>query len=142
MRLSAKAEYACIALLDLAAGYAEPQPMPVKAIADAHSIDQRFLVQILLQLKTAGLVMSTRGASGGYKLARPPHDITLADVIEVVAGDPPIRFALEESSSHTVEAVHNVWKEIQTYEQRILEQTSLAELLRRARESHALSYQI
>jgi len=65
MRISAKAEYACLAMLELAANYAEPQPLRVKAIADAHQIPQRFLLQILLQLKAAGLVASIRGAAGG-----------------------------------------------------------------------------
>src|SRR5262249_20895060 len=84
MRVSAKAEYACIAMLELAANFAEPQPVRVKAIADAHGIPLRFLVQILLQLKTAGLVASVRGAAGGYQLARRPADITLADIIGAI----------------------------------------------------------
>ena len=64
MRISAKAEYACVAMLELAANFAEPQPLRIKAIADSQGIPQRFLVQILLQLKTAGLVASVRGAAG------------------------------------------------------------------------------
>src|SRR5215467_13710965 len=87
MRVSAKAEYACIAMFELAANHGTPQPVRVKAIADAHGIPLRFLVQILLQLKAAGLVMSTRGASGGYHLTRRPEQISLADVIHVI--DPP-----------------------------------------------------
>ena len=75
MRISAKAEYACAAMLELAASYGEPQPMRIKAIADAQDISARFLVQILLQLKTAGLVASVRGAAGGYQLARSPEAI-------------------------------------------------------------------
>src|SRR5262245_53869426 len=81
---SAKAEYACIAMLELAAQYGDPQPVRLKNIADAHEIPQRFLVQILLQLKGAGLVISTRGASGGYLLARAPDQISLADVVRVI----------------------------------------------------------
>src|SRR6267142_952672 len=84
MRVSAKAEYACIAMLELAATYAEPQPVRLKDIADAHGIPQRFLVQILLQLKTAGLVASVRGAAGGYQLARTPDSISLADIINAI----------------------------------------------------------
>src|SRR5215510_10070674 len=84
MRVSAKAEYACIAMLELAANVNERQPVRVKAIAEAHGIPQRFLVQILLQLKTAGLVVSVRGASGGYQLARPPDTISLAQVINAI----------------------------------------------------------
>ncbi len=84
MRISAKAEYACVAMLELAASFAEPQPLRIKAIAEAQGIPPRFLVQILLQLKTAGLVVSVRGASGGYQLARPPEEITLAAVINAI----------------------------------------------------------
>ncbi len=60
MRISAKAEYACIAMIELATSHGEPQPVRIKAIADNHGIPQRFLVQILLQLKGAGLVVSVR----------------------------------------------------------------------------------
>ena len=84
MRISAKAEYACVAMLELAANYAESQPLPIKTIAEAQGIPPHFLVQILLQLKTAGLVVSVRGASGGYQLARPPEAITLADIINAI----------------------------------------------------------
>src|SRR5215471_21546927 len=84
MRVSAKAHYACVAMLELAASYGEPRPVQIRAIAQAHGLDQRFLVQILLQLKTAGLVSSFRGAAGGYVLARAPEAINLAEVIGAV----------------------------------------------------------
>ena len=71
-------------MLELAANYADAQPVRIKAIADAQGIPQRFLVQILLQLKTAGLVASVRGASGGYQLAKPPESISLAAVINAI----------------------------------------------------------
>src|SRR3954470_7774805 len=131
MRISAKAEYACVAMLELAAGYNEPQPMRIKAIADAQGIPQRFLVQILLQLKTAGLVASVRGASGGYQLARPPDAITLAQVITAI-DDRTLtpRSALGESNrTPAVEALLAVWKEVQAEEQRMLHKLTLAELI-------------
>src|SRR5436305_2714582 len=81
---SAKAEYACIAMVELAARYGDPQPVRLKAIADAHGLKHRFLVQILLQLKGAGLVVTTRGASGGYHLARAPEQIPLAAIVGVI----------------------------------------------------------
>ncbi|MFM7149831.1 MAG: RrF2 family transcriptional regulator, partial [Gemmataceae bacterium] len=84
MRISAKAEYACAAMMELAGSHGEPQPLRVKSIAEAQGISARFLVQILLQLKTAGLVASVRGASGGYQLARPPENISLADIIHAI----------------------------------------------------------
>jgi Rrf2 family protein len=84
MRISAKAEYACVAMLELARNYNEAQPLRIKAIADSQGIPPRFLVQILLQLKAAGLVVSARGAAGGYQLSRPPTNITLAEVIKAI----------------------------------------------------------
>ena len=64
MIVSAKTEYACIAVLELAARHGQPEPVRIRQIAEAHGIPSRFLVQILLQLKSAGLVQSTRGAAG------------------------------------------------------------------------------
>ena len=71
-------------MLELAARRSDPNPVRLKAIADMHGIPKRFLVQILLQLKTAGLVASVRGASGGYQLARTPESISLASIINAI----------------------------------------------------------
>ena len=87
MNLSAKTEYACLAMLELAKEYDSGEPLQLRCIAAEHGIPARFLVQILLQLKGASLVASTRGAAGGYRLARPPQEITLAEVIDVTEGD-------------------------------------------------------
>ena len=67
MRISAKTEYACIAVMELGNCYGDGDPVRVRDIAERHGIPSRFLVQILLQLKAAGFVASTRGASGGYR---------------------------------------------------------------------------
>jgi len=144
MRISAKAEYACVAVLELAANYQAPEPLRIKAIADAQGIPQRFLVQILLQLKTAGLVVSVRGASGGYQLARPPEKISLADVITAIDDRGlTARSALGEAHrSPAVEVLLATWREVQEQEQRLLEGLTLADLLRRAQQSSSLSYQI
>jgi Rrf2 family protein len=87
MNLSAKTEYACLAMLELAKEYDSGEPVQLRRIAAEHGIPARFLVQILLQLKGASLVASTRGAAGGYRLTRPPNTITLAEVIDVMEGD-------------------------------------------------------
>lgn len=86
MPVTAKAEYACLAMLELAARYAEGRPVRLSEVTDKHGIHHGFLVQILLQLRNKGLVMTTRGKSGGYQLAKPPNDITLADIVEVLDG--------------------------------------------------------
>lgn len=143
MRVSAKAEYACVAMLELAGSYSEPQPMRVKSIADAHGIPVRFLVQILLQLKGAGLVASVRGALGGYQLARAPEEISLADIINVIDRGPPARAELNTmSSSPVIRIIRGVWQEIQAAEQRLLEDANLADLARQAQRQSALTYQI
>jgi Rrf2 family protein len=84
VRLSAKADYALRACLELATldeGNAKGE-----AVARAQAIPLRFLEQILLDLRHAGLVASQRGAEGGYRLARAPEEIRLADVIRAVEG--------------------------------------------------------
>lgn len=142
MRVSAKAEYACIAMLELAARHRATQPVRVKAIADAHGIPQRFLVQILLQLKGAGLVVSVRGAAGGYQLARSPGEISLADIVHTIDRPPQRSDPVASPNSLMVHAVRAAWREIQAEEQRLLEELTLDELVRRARETSELSYQI
>lgn len=148
MRVSAKAEYACVAMMELAASYNESQPVRIKNIADAQGIPPRFLVQILLALKTAGLVVSVRGAAGGYQLARPPEAVSLADIINAIdagARNPTLtpRSALSEiNRSRASDVLLAVWKEIQLREQQLLESLTLAELLRRSEQTNALSYQI
>ncbi len=86
MNLTAKTEYACLAMLELAQQFDAQRPVQVRRIAEGHGIPSPFLVQIFQDLKRAGLVSSTRGAAGGYRLARPPQEITLADVLDVVEG--------------------------------------------------------
>jgi Rrf2 family protein len=144
MRISAKAEYACAAMLELAASYGDPSPVRIKAIADAQGISARFLVQILLQLKTAGLVASVRGASGGYQLARSPDAITLAAIINAI-DDRTLAPRSALSAVHRTPAIDVllcVWHEVQQHEQKMLDKLTLSELLRRTKANNALSYQI
>jgi Rrf2 family protein len=84
MRLSAKADYAIRAAVELAA--AGDGPTKSERIASAQAIPAKFLENILLDLKQGGVVQSRRGAEGGYWLARPADEISLADVIRAVEG--------------------------------------------------------
>jgi len=85
VRISAKADYAVRAGIELAG--AEPgTPVKAEALATAQGIPVKFLLNILSELKHAKLVQSHRGAEGGYALARPAAEITLADVIRAVEG--------------------------------------------------------
>ena len=87
MNLNAKTEYACLAALELAQQFEAQQPVQVRRIAERHGIPSQFLVQILQDLKRAGLVTSTRGAAGGYRLTHSPEEVTLAEVLEIVEGN-------------------------------------------------------
>ncbi|MCI0350695.1 MAG: Rrf2 family transcriptional regulator [Acidobacteriales bacterium] len=142
MKLSAKAEYACVAMVELATRFRTGQPVQIKTIAEAHTISQRFLVQILLQLKGAGLVASSRGMAGGYQLARTAETITLAEIIYAIDRSPqPAAFG-DLSPSAIVQSLRELWKEVSSAERHILERTTLADLLQRSQESEGHSYQI
>jgi len=143
MRLSAKAAYACLAMLELAAHYGDSQPVRLRTIAQGHRIPPRFLVQILLQLKAAGLVESTRGSSGGYQLARSPNDISLAEVINAIDRNLAVAPGpLTAPRSPTAQAVREVWEEIQAAEKRLLEERTLTELAARTLQTGISTYQI
>lgn len=128
MKLTAKTEYALLAMLQLAADYELGDPVQIRAIADEHGIPSRFLVQILLQLKSAALVTSTRGAAGGYRLARPPREISLAEVIDAIeGGDRPESCAAKPTP--LARAVLDLCHELDAIRRQRLEATSLADLV-------------
>ncbi|MGW2560910.1 RrF2 family transcriptional regulator [Streptomyces sp. NPDC001514] len=85
MRISAKADYAVRAALQLAAS-GDAGPIKAESIADAQDIPHKFLEGILNDMRRGGLVLSQRGGNGGYRLAKPADSITIADVIRVVDG--------------------------------------------------------
>ncbi|MEW2545774.1 Rrf2 family transcriptional regulator [Streptomyces sp. NPDC047002] len=85
MRISAKADYAVRAALQLAAAR-EGEPLTAEAVAEAQQIPHKFLEAILNDLRRGGLVLSQRGANGGYRLAKTPDSISIADVIRTVEG--------------------------------------------------------
>jgi Rrf2 family protein len=86
MRITAKAEYACLAVIELARSWGEPAPKRIRDVAGVQRIPEPYLIQILLQLKAAGLVNSARGSVGGYRLARSPAEISVAEVIAAIDG--------------------------------------------------------
>ena len=129
MKISAKAEYACMALLALAEQSPDAPPVRIREISDTHAIPERYLVQILLQLKGAGLVVSTRGASGGYRLARPAAKITLSEVLAVIDGpDTPQRGSAREKRP-AARILGVVWDRVRAAERSVLDTTTIAELV-------------
>jgi Rrf2 family cysteine metabolism transcriptional repressor len=129
MIVSAKTEYACVAVLELAARHAAGEPVRIREISAAHGIPSRFLVQILLQLKSAGLVQSIRGAAGGYNLAREPDEITLLDVMTVVDAQLGQTPTSTTRSTVPVRVLHRMWKAVAAKERELLEGVTFADLV-------------
>ncbi len=144
MKISAKTEYACIAMLELALHYKSGEPVQIRKIAERHGAPPRFLVQILLQLKGAGFVASVRGASGGYKLLIPPERIPLGRVMEVIDGpcDEDNRIPSDSPDSPVVGVLSQVWREAAAAQQKVLDGITLADLLERAKQQDERMYHI
>src|SRR5436305_256611 len=129
MRVSAKVDYALRAMAELAA--APPGLTTAEQLATAQSIPPKFLESILGQLRSGGLVASQRGAEGGYQLARPAEEISVADVIRelegpiaTVRGVRPDELAYEGAA----EGLRDVWLQLRTQIRGVLEQTTLADI--------------
>lgn len=132
MKISAKTEYACIAMLELAARHGSGEPVRIRSIADEHGVPSRFLVQILLQLKGAGLVNSTRGAAGGYQLVKPPDEISLGEVMNVIEGpDEPIGSSAS-AESLSAKVLQSAWQDVANVEREMLHAITFADLVERS----------
>ena len=84
MRLTAKVIYACRAITELALWHDKKVPIQLQAISKAQHIPEQFLVQLLIRLKNANIVSSSRGILGGYNLLRSPTQLSVADVVRAV----------------------------------------------------------
>ena len=129
MRISAKADYAVRAAVEMAA--AGEEPMKGERIAEAQDIPLQFLEHILLELKHARLVRAKRGAHGGYWLDRPPEEITLANVIRAVEG--PLANIQDQAPEQTkypghAERLSEVWVAVRSSLRRVLENVTIADL--------------
>jgi Rrf2 family protein len=121
MRISAKVDYAVRAAIELAAAADGDHLTKADAIARAQEIPPKFLENILGDLRQGGLVRSQRGAEGGYRLARPAAEITLADIIR--GGRPEdVRYA------GSAEPLQRLWIAVRSALRQVAEQVTLADL--------------
>jgi Rrf2 family cysteine metabolism transcriptional repressor len=139
MRLSVRGEYALRAMLALGL-HAGESVVRIQAIADEQRIPKRFLEQILNDLKDAGVVTSRRGVQGGYRLARPPEDISLAEIIRHIDGPlAPVSCVSEKfyepctCPDESRCGIRSVMREVRDAVSDMLEGITLAELCRRTR---------
>jgi Rrf2 family transcriptional regulator, cysteine metabolism repressor len=149
MKLSLRGEYALRALLVLGMHYNEPL-VRIKSISDEQNIPKRFLEQILNDLKSAGVVESKRGVAGGYRLARRPETIALAEIVRHVEGAlAPVscvsqRFYEKCSCPDEMRCpIRSVMKEIRQAVVQIAERVTVADLCERSRKlQHEPLYEV
>jgi Rrf2 family protein len=131
MRVSAKADYAVRAAVELAAA-GEGEPVKGERLATSQDIPLQFLEHILLELKHQGLVRARRGAKGGYWLAKPADEVTVADIVRAVEGPiANVQSAPPESIEYRGNAKHlqEVWIAVRASLRTVLEHVTLADLV-------------
>ena len=132
MRVSAKADYALRAVIELAVIGGE-SPVKGERIAQAQEIPLKFLENILGDLRHAGIVRSQRGVEGGYWLARPAEEITVAEVVRAVEGPiANVRGVGPEQVEYagSAERLREVWIAVRANLRAVLEQVTIADLAR------------
>ncbi len=130
MQISARADYAIRALAELAA--AGPGPIKSERLAHSQHIPSKFLENILSELRHASILLSQRGAEGGYWLARPAAEITMADIIRAVDGPlANVRGQRPETIDYAGAAARlsDVWIAVRASLRSVLEQVTLADLV-------------
>jgi Rrf2 family protein len=132
MRISAKADYAVRAVAELATADGE-KPVKAERVASAQGIPLNFLENILGELRHAGIVRSQRGAEGGFRLAKPAEDVTVADVIRAVEGPlASVRGGPPEDAEYggAASELPTVWIAVRANLRRVVERVTIAELSR------------
>jgi Rrf2 family protein len=130
MRISAKVDYAVRAAVELAAAPSE-KPVKAEAIANAQGIPLNFLENILGELRHAGIVRSHRGADGGFRLAKAPGKVTVADIIRAVEGPlASVRGGPPEDASYigAAESLPRVWIAVRANLRKVVEHVTVADV--------------
>jgi len=132
MKLSTKGRYGARAAIELALRYGSG-PIMVREIAANQKISDRYLEHILTSLRSAGLVKSTRGAKGGYELAKSPQDIRLGEIIRALEGPIDIVPCTSDQDCENITQciMIEVWTDVKEAIEGVLDSVTLDELLRR-----------
>ena len=140
MRISARCDYACRAILELALYWPSKNPLHINSISLKQNIPIRYLVNILIQLKRMGLVASTRGKKGGYSLIKAPSKISLSEVMLHMGGAllPRADSVLKNRSIFT-----KIWNETEDAFTKVLDKVTFEDISNKARGvKRAIIYQI
>ena len=133
MKMSTKGQYGTRALLDLALHYGEG-PVLIKNIAKRQGISQHYLEHLFIRLSVAGLVNSTRGAKGGFVLAKPPAQIKISKVIQLMEGSlAPVQCVDDPKVCSRVAScvTRDVWVDMKKAISEVLESSTLQDLVER-----------
>ena len=131
MRISAKADYAVRAAAELAAAEATGRPVKGEQLSQAQGIPHKYLENILADLRRAGIVRARRGAEGGYALARPAAQVSIADVLRAVEGPLAAIQGFRPEDPHYQDAaarLPEVWIALRANLRAVLERVTLADL--------------
>lgn len=129
MELSCKSEYALLALMALSDHFEDGQPLQIRQISADQKIPDRYLEQLLANLRHAGLVRSQRGAKGGYFIARAPWQITLLEVMTCIEGD-DLAPRQDRSPQYSVEktVVQTLWQDVRQSMRQVLQNCTIQDL--------------
>lgn len=140
MRISARCDYACRAILELVKHWPKKEPLHTDIISDKQNIPIRYLVHILIELKKMGIVSSIRGKDGGYVLAKKPAEITLGEIVKEVSG-PFVPIA--DTASNSTSAFSNVWSDVEQAIANVLNKVTFEDIEKNVKAySSILNYQI
>jgi len=136
MKISTKIRYGARAMVELASHYGEG-PIELKEIANKENISLKYLEQVINPLRADGLVKAIRGAKGGYSLAKPPSEICLYDVIEILEGPLNLLECLGDAKAcQRISScvTREVWKEVSDAISKIFYSVTLEDMVNRKRE--------
>ena len=145
MKFGVGVDYSLTALVMMAERYPSAQPIRIEEIAASQKLPETYLRRLLIDLKRGGVVLSQKGPSGGYFLARHPAKITMAEVVQIIEGDFVPVECLEDGANSPcrrddVCAMREVWREVRDSVLEILGRTTLESLTRQRKAAH--SFQI
>ncbi len=130
MILSTKGRYGLKAIFELALSYGEG-PVSLKKICDKYQISENYLEQLFGKLKRAGHIESTRGAQGGYSLARNPKDITVGMILRTLEGEITASDCINKEicSRESICATRTIWEKIETSINNVIDNISLFDMI-------------
>ena len=140
MKLSTKGRYGARLMLELALEYGKG-PVLLKEVAERQEISEKYLGHLISPLKAAGLINSTRGAHGGYTLAKASKDITLAEVVQAVEGNLSVVECVSSPgvcSRVEICVTRDIWSQLSEKMMEILESITLQDMVSRQKQKQEL----